>query len=267
MAEERVVRWRCARRVRLNFAVYLFPLAFVSRVPVGAGGSRWITFFGESGPCARNVTITGQHNNRSRPVSENLYTLRCTLSNFPKKKKMSVSHEYTALRFSSNNRAPKQTQGKYLSKRIVRAQLLETFYFGIFITYDRACDGRTPRLGEENAQRSQKLRRVCFSFTSSSPRFDSRGKVQHTREIGVASCVCVCPCDPVTPCARYRKQLLFYLFTILFRELNFLSARIKFDFSVVPHATSFRSGQVSLQLFFPKNSKYYNFCNFSHLSL
>lgn len=149
MAEERAVRWRCARRVRLNSAAYLFPLAFVSRVPVGAGGSRWITFFGESGgPCARNVTITGQHNNRSRPVSENLYT-HCVerFRIFRKRKKDECVTRIRCLEiFFEWPRAQTNTRKVYFNAYIVRAQLLETFYFGIFITYDRAYDGRTPWL-------------------------------------------------------------------------------------------------------------------------
>lgn len=223
---ERVVRWRCARRVRLNFAVYLFPLAFVSRVPVGAGGSRWITFFGESGSCARNVTITGQHNNRSRPVSENLYTLRCTLSNFPKKEK-DVSHEYAALRFSSNDRALKQNTRKVSIKAYRARNNSWRLSISAFLlrTIEDTCDGRTPRLGEENAQRSQKLRRLCFSFTSSSLRFDSRGKVQHTRERSGSHPAFVCVLAIRSLLVRdIEKQLPFYLFTILSRGLNLLSA-------------------------------------------
>lgn len=47
-----------------------------------------------------------------------------------------------------------------------------------------------------------------FPCTSSSLRF-SRKVI--TRDRGRRSCVRVCPCDPVTPCARYRKQLAFLL--------------------------------------------------------
>lgn len=157
MAEERAVRWRRARRVRLNSAAYLFPLAFVSRVPVGAGGSRWITFFGESGgPCARNVTITGQHNNRSRPVSENLYT-HCVarFRIFRKRKKRWVCHTNTLpwdfLRMTARPNKHKES----IFQCVYRARTtLGDFLFRHFYYVRSSVRWKNAMARIENAQRS-----------------------------------------------------------------------------------------------------------------
>lgn len=155
-------RRRRAHRSRLALKTYFSPSALVSRVPVRAGGLQFCV--GKRRP-VQGTSVIGQHNDPSRPVSENVTRIIINSRCAPRRALSDLSKESGIAAFefppgTCPRGAPVPDNVENVSRGACRAEraAAPTFYFGYF--YTRTSEARAVNLTVERtlAERSSRRR-------------------------------------------------------------------------------------------------------------